>query len=96
MILLAGCGDSEPETLAAAQPITDGDSCHVCGMLITEHPGPKGEAFVRATRHFDNIYVFSAKNCLISRKISAKHLLLSICISLVIPTTLYACCSMLP
>ncbi len=47
-LLLAGCGESEPEALAAAQPIEAGDSCHVCGMLIEEHPGPKGEAFLEA------------------------------------------------
>ncbi|MDW7746253.1 nitrous oxide reductase accessory protein NosL [Halomonas sp.] len=45
-LLLAACGESEPEALAAAQPIEAGDSCHVCGMLISEHPGPKGEAFM--------------------------------------------------
>ncbi|SEK74412.1 nitrous oxide reductase accessory protein NosL [Halomonas daqiaonensis] len=45
-LLLAGCGESEPESLAAPVPIEDGDSCHVCGMLISEHPGPKGEAFM--------------------------------------------------
>ncbi|MDZ7851610.1 MAG: nitrous oxide reductase accessory protein NosL [Halomonas sp.] len=45
-LLLTGCSESEPETLAAAVPIEDGDSCHVCGMLINEHPGPKGEAFL--------------------------------------------------
>ncbi|MDR5866884.1 nitrous oxide reductase accessory protein NosL [Halomonas koreensis] len=44
---LAGCG-GEPETAALAPPqaIDAGDSCHVCGMLITEHPGPKGQAFL--------------------------------------------------
>lgn len=45
-LLLTGCSESDPETLAAAVPIEDGDSCHVCGMLINEHPGPKGEAFL--------------------------------------------------
>ncbi|MDR9439428.1 MAG: nitrous oxide reductase accessory protein NosL [Halomonas sp.] len=45
-LLLAACGESEPEALADAQPIEAGDSCHVCGMLIGEHPGPKGEAFM--------------------------------------------------
>ncbi|QOR37169.1 nitrous oxide reductase accessory protein NosL [Billgrantia diversa] len=45
-LLLAGCGESEPVALAAAEPIESGDSCHVCGMLISEHPGPKGEAFL--------------------------------------------------
>ncbi|UYG03940.1 nitrous oxide reductase accessory protein NosL [Halomonas sp. LR3S48] len=45
-LLLAGCGESEPVALAAAEPIESGDSCHVCGMLIDEHPGPKGQAFL--------------------------------------------------
>lgn len=45
-LVLAGCGDSAPETLADAEPIASGDSCHVCGMTIREHPGPKGEAFM--------------------------------------------------
>ncbi|SFU51486.1 nitrous oxide reductase accessory protein NosL [Halomonas korlensis] len=45
-LLLTGCGETEPEALAAPVPIEEGDSCHVCGMLISEHPGPKGEAFL--------------------------------------------------
>ncbi|MDI5935209.1 nitrous oxide reductase accessory protein NosL [Halomonas kalidii] len=46
-LLLTGCG-SEPDgnPLAAAQPIGDGDSCHVCGMLIEAFPGPKGQAYL--------------------------------------------------
>lgn len=49
--LLAGCS-SEPEstTLAAAQPIDAGDSCHVCGMLIKDFAGPKGEAFMHGRK----------------------------------------------
>ncbi|MGC3875224.1 nitrous oxide reductase accessory protein NosL [Halomonas sp. GXIMD04776] len=45
---LAGC-DQEPEqsALASPQPITDGDACHVCGMTITNFPGPKGQAFMK-------------------------------------------------
>ena len=45
-LLLAGCGEPETTALAAAEPIESGDSCHVCGMLIDEHPGPKGQAFL--------------------------------------------------
>ncbi|MEQ4539623.1 MAG: nitrous oxide reductase accessory protein NosL [Billgrantia sp.] len=45
-VLLAGCSGSEDKPLAAAQPITDGDSCHVCGMLIADLPGPKGQAYL--------------------------------------------------
>lgn len=44
-LLLAGCGSDEV-ALADPEPITDGDSCHVCGMLIKELPGPKGQAFM--------------------------------------------------
>ncbi|WP_342774438.1 nitrous oxide reductase accessory protein NosL [Halomonas nitroreducens] len=47
VLSLAGCTDaSTTAAQAAPQPITAGDSCHVCGMLITEHPGPKGQAFL--------------------------------------------------
>ncbi|WNK19539.1 nitrous oxide reductase accessory protein NosL [Halomonas piscis] len=45
-LVLGGCGDSAPKPLAEADPIASGDSCHVCGMTITNHPGPKGEAFM--------------------------------------------------
>lgn len=45
-LLLGGCGNPAPEVLAKAEPIASGDSCHVCGMTITAHPGPKGEAFM--------------------------------------------------
>lgn len=47
-LVLAGCGESAPETLAAPEPIASGDSCHVCGMTVAAHPGPKGEAFMSA------------------------------------------------
>ncbi|XKH60447.1 nitrous oxide reductase accessory protein NosL [Halomonas sediminis] len=47
LLLLAGCSEPEPDTLAEPVPLESGDSCHVCGMLISEHPGPKGEAFVQ-------------------------------------------------
>lgn len=45
-LLLAGCGAGENAPLADARPITDADSCHVCGMLILELPGPKGQAYL--------------------------------------------------
>ncbi len=47
LVLLTGCSESDPEALAAPLPIEDGDSCHVCGMLIQDFPGPKGEAFLK-------------------------------------------------
>lgn len=49
--LLTGCSDEQqPVTLAAAQPIDAGDSCHVCGMLIKGFAGPKGEAFMQGRK----------------------------------------------
>lgn len=47
-LMLAGCGESTPEALADAEPIASGDACHVCGMTIADHPGPKAEAFMSA------------------------------------------------
>lgn len=48
LFLLAGCGEA-PDTERRLEPVAieAGDECHVCGMLITRFPGPKGEAFVR-------------------------------------------------
>lgn len=46
--LLAGCDNSEaPQATLEPIAIEAGDECHVCGMIITRFPGPKGEAFVR-------------------------------------------------
>lgn len=41
---LTGCGESE-QTEVNLDPIAihSGDECHVCGMIITHWPGPKGE-----------------------------------------------------
>lgn len=46
--VLLGCGKSE-EATETLQPIAieQGDECHVCGMIITNYPGPKGEAYLR-------------------------------------------------
>lgn len=47
ILLLAGCG--ERETQQAAQPavaIEPGDECHLCGMIIEEQPGPKGQLYL--------------------------------------------------
>ncbi len=48
MVLLMGltaCGEA-PEEQVQATPVAfeSGDECHVCGMIIMEFPGPKGEA----------------------------------------------------
>ena len=42
---LAGCEQQTTEALKA-EPVAfhQGDECHVCGMAITDFPGPKGQA----------------------------------------------------
>ena len=46
--VLAGCGNSEESTrILPPVAIEAGDECHVCGMIITNFSGPKGEAFLR-------------------------------------------------
>lgn len=42
---LAACGESQ-QPAASLDPVAfhDGDECHVCGMVISDFPGPKGEA----------------------------------------------------
>ncbi len=52
--LLNGCEKSE-QTAKPLPPVAieSGDECHVCGMIIDNYPGPKGEAYVRgATQPF--------------------------------------------
>ncbi|MCG4455954.1 nitrous oxide reductase accessory protein NosL [Pseudomonas sp. MMS21-TM103] len=44
-VLLAACDDSKQEVQALAPTaIHPSDECHVCGMIIADFPGPKGEA----------------------------------------------------
>ncbi len=45
---LVACGSPDDQKVTY-EPIAieSGDECHVCGMIITRFPGPKGEAFIR-------------------------------------------------
>lgn len=44
-LLVSGCGDEQQATVALDPvPFHEGDECHVCGMAISDFPGPKGEA----------------------------------------------------
>lgn len=59
LLLLAACSDG-PERAVAQNPvpIEPGDECHLCGMIIDEQPGPKGELYVRgdtAARKFCSV-----------------------------------------
>lgn len=48
LLLVAGCNNNTTEA-RNLEPIAieAGDECHVCGMIITRFPGPKGEAFIK-------------------------------------------------
>lgn len=44
-LLLVACSEPDEQVRSLA-PVAfhDNDECHVCGMIITEFPGPKGQA----------------------------------------------------
>ncbi|MBL4911343.1 MAG: nitrous oxide reductase accessory protein NosL, partial [Alteromonadaceae bacterium] len=45
-LLLTSCGESKQEKmLHQAVKIESGDECHLCGMMIGEFGGPKGEIY---------------------------------------------------
>ncbi|MTI99838.1 MAG: nitrous oxide reductase accessory protein NosL [Marinobacter adhaerens] len=50
---LTACSGSEEQTTAKAAPVNfaTGDECHVCGMVITNFPGPKGQAITEKDQH---------------------------------------------
>lgn len=57
LLLLGACGPAE-ETKVAATPVPfhDSDECHVCGMVIMNFPGPKGQAIQSGqTRKFCSV-----------------------------------------
>ncbi len=51
-LLLTGCEDTQQST-SPLDPVAfhDGEECHVCGMVISEFPGPKGEAVAPGAVH---------------------------------------------
>lgn len=54
--LLGGCNKTEQHAATRVPTaITSGDECHLCGMIIHNFPGPKGQAFVR---HHDQALKF--------------------------------------
>lgn len=42
-VLLCGCSPAEPQHSYMPEAIQAHDRCHLCGMVIQQHPGPKGE-----------------------------------------------------
>lgn len=53
--LLTACGgQSDKEAMVhKAVAIEQGNECHLCGMIIRNFPGPKGEAYSSATESID-------------------------------------------
>ncbi len=48
LILMWGCSDkSSVDVVQRAVAIESADECHLCGMLIGNFPGPKGESYLR-------------------------------------------------
>lgn len=47
-LILAACGEQE-QTAVNLDPVAfhESDECHVCGMIIADFPGPKGQAMER-------------------------------------------------
>ena len=57
-LLLTACGKqtAEPETRQPVTRIEHGDECRLCGMIISNFPGPKGQLYERG-------YATSMKFC---------------------------------
>lgn len=45
MLVLSGCGQSPEQATQHAIKYEGGDECHLCGMLIQNFPGPKGQGY---------------------------------------------------
>ncbi|WP_299200789.1 nitrous oxide reductase accessory protein NosL [uncultured Amphritea sp.] len=51
LAMLAGCGEDEKETMVRqAITIESGAECHLCGMIISNFPGPKGQLYAKGGR----------------------------------------------
>ena len=49
--LLLGCNKSEAtDHQHKAEMIHEHDRCHLCGMVITKYPGPKGQVHLKAEK----------------------------------------------
>ncbi|MCP3674001.1 MAG: nitrous oxide reductase accessory protein NosL, partial [Gammaproteobacteria bacterium] len=49
-LVLLGCNSEDPKNIIIdPQAFESGDECHVCGMVISRFPGPKGQAFETRT-----------------------------------------------
>ena len=46
LLLLVGCGEEQAAEAPTAQEPTREATGHYCGMIVVDHPGPKGHIFV--------------------------------------------------
>ena len=51
MAVLSGCSEEQPQKkmLKQAVAIENADECHLCGMIISQFPGPKGELYQKTS-----------------------------------------------
>ncbi len=48
--LLSACTESETEKMVRKTVVIEsGESCHLCGMIIANYPGPKGQAYTKTS-----------------------------------------------
>lgn len=62
ILFISACNDSETNQSKhkhTHQIIQAGEECHLCGMAITQFPGPKGQAF---SKHHQQIKNFCSTN----------------------------------
>jgi copper chaperone NosL len=50
-LALASCGKEASVAVSTPIPFEKGDECHLCGMAITDFPGPKGEMFEHGAKN---------------------------------------------
>jgi len=50
--LLSGCGEEDKKAAMVQQAVAieSSDECHLCGMIITNYPGPKGQLYSRGIK----------------------------------------------
>ena len=63
LVLLAACDDPAPSNRPPPIEVTEDAVGHYCGMLLVEHPGPKGQAFLRGQA--EPVWFSSARDALI-------------------------------
>jgi copper chaperone NosL len=63
LVLLAACDEPAPAELPAPKELSENAQGYFCGMLLAEHDGPKGQAFLRGQQ--DPLWFSTARDALI-------------------------------